>query len=59
MQAAEPLGEEVLEVFLVAERRKPLAGSLERGAPGAMPVEIAERSMRLFSKDVMPKVVGL
>ena len=27
--------------------------------PGNMPVEMAERSLRLFSKEVMPKVAGL
>ena len=27
--------------------------------PGDMPVEMAERSLRLFSKDVMPKVKDL
>ena len=27
--------------------------------PGNMPVELAERSLRLFSKEVMPKVAGL
>jgi alkanesulfonate monooxygenase SsuD/methylene tetrahydromethanopterin reductase-like flavin-dependent oxidoreductase (luciferase family) len=27
--------------------------------PGNMPVEIAERSLRMFSKEVMPKVAGL
>ena len=27
--------------------------------PGNMPVEMAERSMRLFSKEVMPQVAGL
>src|SRR4029078_3996287 len=27
--------------------------------PGDMPVEMAERSLRLFSKEVMPKVAGL
>jgi alkanesulfonate monooxygenase SsuD/methylene tetrahydromethanopterin reductase-like flavin-dependent oxidoreductase (luciferase family) len=28
-------------------------------APGNMPVEMAERSLRLFSKEVLPKVAGL
>ena len=27
--------------------------------PGNMPVEQAERSLRLFSREVMPKVAGL
>ena len=27
--------------------------------PANMPVEMAERSLRLFSKEVMPKVAGL
>jgi alkanesulfonate monooxygenase SsuD/methylene tetrahydromethanopterin reductase-like flavin-dependent oxidoreductase (luciferase family) len=27
--------------------------------PGNMPVELAERSLRLFSREVMPKVAGL
>ena len=27
--------------------------------PGNMPVEMAERSLRLFSKEVMPKAAGL